>query len=285
MSAINQRTNLLPEYMIDEIRQGVFTVSQKEYLEAELSYHHQQRVLDRNELIQTYFADTASSALDSIENIYINENDKYIKYDLAFHYLNKKDSLNAMDAISSIPEIFPLTQSQQSAHQHYEDFFIMLLDSQYLSAGEFVPDSLELLVLNEINEENRIQVSAWARNILQVWDSLTYNEPILFADTCCKSSVIKNNKSATEFLTEYFLNIYPNPSKNYFTIEYLVPIDQQNASLCIYDSKGAHVQEIRLQCGQNKFIIGTEMLPNGIYFCNLMDNNMIEKCVKMLKIE
>lgn len=282
MSAINQRTNLLPEYMIDEIRQGVFTVSQKEYLEAELSYHHQQRILDRNELIQTYFADTASSALDSIENIYINENDKYIKYDLAFHYLNEKDTLNAMDAISSIPAIFPLTQSQQSAHQNYEDFFTMLLDSKCLSAGEFVPDSLELLILHEIDEENSIQVSAWARNILQVWDSLTYQEPIIILDTSLKSAIIRHSENDFESGNECFLKIYPNPSNNFFIVEYKVPDFASGAKISINDLKGTTIKEISLTSSQNQLVLSTETFINGTYICKLVVDSEVKASTKFI---
>jgi hypothetical protein len=158
----------------------------------------------------------------------------------------------------------------------------MLLDSQYLSAGEFVPDSLELLVLNEINEENRIQVSAWARNILQVWDSLIYNEPIILLDTGLKAAIIRIDEIGIESGNECFIKIYPNPAGNFFIVEYKVPDIASGAKISINDLKGTTSKEISLTSSQNQFVLSTETFINGTYICKLVVNSDVKASTKFI---
>jgi hypothetical protein len=158
----------------------------------------------------------------------------------------------------------------------------MQLDSQSLSVGEFVPDSLELLALYEIDGGNCIQVSAWARNILQVWDSLIYNEPIILLDTSLKVAIIRNDEIGIESRNECFLKIYPNPAGNFFIVEYKVPDFASNVKIRINDLKGTTIKEISLTSSQNQLVLSTETFINGTYICKLVVNSEVKASTKFI---
>lgn len=56
MEVLNDRINPLPQYMIDEINQGIFSVSSKEELESKLAYYKQERKLTLRKLLRMYLS-------------------------------------------------------------------------------------------------------------------------------------------------------------------------------------------------------------------------------------
>jgi hypothetical protein len=282
MTELDQRTINLPEYMIAEIEQGLYSVSQKESLEAELSYHYQERTLARNALISSFINDTTISSLDSLINVYDYENDKMLKYDLAFQYLANKDSVNTMNTLTSIPFNYSLTSSEQALHQKYLDYFEIWQDLMSEGKTEFELDSIQILNLYSLENGGYIPVSAFARNILQVIDTLIYHEPILLPITSEKSVNAPTDRARKQIEKDSYLAVYPNPARNFFIVDYIIPTPGDLAVLRLIDARGILVKEIPLTSSQNKFTIGTGNLQSGIYFCNLVENNRVKESAKII---
>jgi len=282
MAKLEQRVLPLPDYMVEEIEQGIFSVSQKELLEAELAYHHQQRELARISLIQSFINDTAIITKDSLMNFYSGENDRTLKYDLAFLYLSENDSLNVMNTLFSIPDNFDLTSPQQDLHDQYLDYFEIMLNLQDAGINETVLDSSQIEELYALSNGNTIPLNAYARAILQVFDTLKYIEPILLPDPDTKSVNIIQRKSNDFSEKKTNISVYPNPANRFVTIEYKLSDTGIPSLLRITDLTGVVIKQIPLKGIQNKVVIGTINLKDGLYFCNLVVGNSVRESVKLI---
>jgi len=282
MTELDQRTITLPDYMIEEIEQGIFTVSQKELLEAEYAYHIQERTLARNELIRSFIDDTLISVRDSLIDLFDNETDLRLKYDLAFKYLPIGDSTNTINVLSAIPLDFTLNSSQQVQHEEFLDYFNLFLENQPDGIKKFEPDSSQLTDLYLIENNSYSILGIYAKNILQMYDSLTYFEPIVLPDTSTKSAkapkIIQDeiNKGVSA------LSVYPNPAEKFVLVDYRTSLNAVSSSFKLIDLNGTVLEIIPLYSQQNKFVLGIAHLKSGIYFCNLVEDNLTTKTVKLI---
>jgi hypothetical protein len=282
MTELDQRTITLPDYMIEEIEQGIFNVSQKELLEAEYAYHYQERTLARNELIRSFIDDTTVSARDSLIDLFDNETDLRLKYDLAFKYLSNGDSANTIDVLSVIPLDFSLNSSQQARHEKFLDYFNLFVENQPDGIKWFEPDSSQLAVLHSIEDNSHSMLGIYALNILQMYDSLMYFEPIILPDTATKSAIApiintnkKNNNSS-------LLSVYPNPAGKFVLVDYKTSFNAVSRSFKLINLNGNVLEIIPLFSQENKFVMEIEHLKSGIYFCTLVEDNLTTKTVKLI---
>ena len=61
-----------------------------------------------------------------------------------------------------------------------------------------------------------------------------------------------------------YIKLYPNPAKDYATLYYNIPVEQQ-AVLAIYNQLGQLMIEQKLLGSDNRFIIHTKQLQDGVY--------------------
>jgi hypothetical protein len=97
LKALDERQDTIPDYMMEEIMQGVNTYGAKELLEQELGGHIAIRDRAWNKLNLYFKNDTANrnASFDSLISLNIDESRLCCKYKLAFMYLDKNDSINA----------------------------------------------------------------------------------------------------------------------------------------------------------------------------------------------
>ena len=72
------------------------------------------------------------------------------------------------------------------------------------------------------------------------------------------------------YYNEYsYMSIFPNPTRQYFIIEYSVPEYYSKAFIDIIGQDGKYYKGISLKGKHNQEVVSTENLSNGIYFLNL----------------
>ena len=235
----------------------------------------------RNNLIHSYNFDTIPSKYDSLIAFYNSENDRMLKYDLAFLYAEENDSIDAYNTLDSISIVYDLSSLQQTIHQDYTDYFNLFLSGENNTIAGYEPDSSQISGLYLLANSSSIPVSSYARSILCVYDTMIYYEPIILPDMGYKSARNEiSQKLDTE--NECFLKIYPNPAGNFFIVEYVVSEPSFPASLILTDLKGIKIKEIPLFQTHNKIVINTRNINPGVYFCNLVENNIIKELKKIV---
>jgi hypothetical protein len=71
------------------------------------------------------------------------------------------------------------------------------------------------------------------------------------------------------------VKLFPNPSKRDLTFEFVLPNNQEDFSLKIFDSSVIEILDEKLRFSQNKININVENFCSGIYFYSIVSNNRI----------
>jgi len=99
------------------------------------------------------------------------------------------------------------------------------------------------------------------------YESEPSNSETVTIETASPSSVFPNN----------FLNIYPNPAKDAFTLESHLPM----ASIKVYTLNGMMIKSINEEIGFIKTIYASQM-PRGLYLVDVITINGSRQVLKLV---
>jgi len=278
LNAIDERFEPMPQWMKNQVLEGVNLLGAKEAVEAELSTWKQKRGEHFNNLYQYFRKDTLDpAASDSLEVLLANDPCLDSKYRLAFHYYQRHDYISMSSILSSIPSDYVLTSNQQAIHQDYLTLFGML---EQLSGNELLVDSVQAVQLESLIERDEYFPGAYARDILFAAGFIEYEEPIVIPEIL-KSSEVTADETFNSFDSPEILNVFPNPANDYVVVDYIAEGKNGIVLLSIIDLNGkpmfAEVQnEIR-----NQKVISTTNWKSGIYLVTVSVNGSTIKSRKL----
>jgi len=120
-------------------------------------------------------------------------------------------------------------------------------------------------------------VSSSARGLLVAYKLMQYSEPYLVPDFMKKADIKKNNKK--QVTQAAFVKVYPNPAKDFVTIEYDLCGKKGNSIINIADQSGKQVKSISVIKIQDQILVETKGLISGTYFVQLIESGkMIASC-------
>jgi hypothetical protein len=273
MSALEQRQDTIPEYMLEEINQGLNTYGDKELMEQRLGNHIANRDRSFNKLNLFYKNDTANfgASFDSLITLYQNESSLPLKYNLAFLYLDQSDSTNIFHVLDNLPMEFNLSTEELSNHNKYQELFNFVW--QLISDTTTGLDSLQIQTLYNLSSFNKVIPGIFASNLLIKEGILDYNEPVYLVDLF-KSAPIPNKDPQISIKTSH-LRLFPNPAGTYFIAQYDITDQFYPGFLSILDVNGKELTTIPLKDYQNQVVIPCMVYPDGMYVIRLYSGRQL----------
>ncbi len=182
-----------------------------------------------------------------------------------FIFIVISKSAVSSNMLFSIPTEVTFTETEAKEHAEQQAFMQWLVQHLAISDAQFED-------LSNFVESLSTQVSASALSIMVAHQLLDYREPYLVPDLT-KSMEVKKPKAQTSEISNGTIRIYPNPGKDYITIEYAV--DEINVSLDyeITDHSGKVVKKSNLGKSADQVIIDTRELASGSYYISLISGN------------
>lgn len=282
---LENRSVPVPDYMMEQILAGGDSLGAKEILELKRAYWEAEGTKAYQRLIYHYKEDTINpSNEDSLTWLFIHRNTLESFYDCALWYHQKGQYYQRDGILAQIPSVFSLTPCQQSDYQGYLDFIQISEDIVTDSIHPFGIDSTNALALRNLASENIGLPGAYARNMLISAGMVNYQEPIILSDTTLKSSKKQKKNKFRGIDTPSGvsrLKIYPNPTSDYFIVEYHLDSSPEQGSLSLLDIFGTKVGSYLINGKENQVIIPVKNLKPGMYFVIL---NVDEKSLESAKI-
>ena len=222
---------------------------------------------------------------DSIKAVLseVNSPDSYYKQ--AFCNYNSGDSVGVLNILAQIPYSFELSTYQTDLHNGYEDYFDLLLELNSQGKGPTEVDSTQKGLLYSLMQNTDEILKAYCLNILISTDRLVYSEPYIFPDTVStKSTQVNESNIDNSFLkSSDFLRLYPNPAKEYITVEYQLPYSFKDGIIEIFNVNGLKIEVMKLGKSWGQKIIDLRTYKSGSFTIRLRNGGKTLQSIKFIK--
>jgi hypothetical protein len=286
LEALGERSEPMPDYMMAQVMEGKNYFGARELFEAEIQLWQQFRSKAKYDLMRQFLLDTNMvNPMDSVIAFFETENDLKSKYDLAFAYWEKQDSVNAMLTINNIPSLFTLNDIQSTVHQQYDIYFGILeqiAENHWQTCNLDSSSVQELFGLLEFAGDAGIK--AHARGLLVKGGFINYMETVPLTDYTKSSGPNYNPESKSIHMSHKdYLRIFPNPAGDYVIVYYNLESKSPTGLIAIYDIKGNLICKYDINPIENQIVIDIKELPNGIYIIGLHANDRLVESEKLSK--
>ncbi len=269
-NALNNKFYPLPEYMINQIQQGVNVLGAKEQLELQVSGLAQKHSEAYSKIVSIYKMDTLNAwAKDSLIQFLGQQPDLNSRYSLALLYLADNQFNSANSTLNEIPTTFVLNDNEQIKHEKYTEYFDLYAGLSSDSLGICHLDSTSLAVVEGLHQDTTILTGIYARNILIAAGLLNYQEVFNLPELEKSAPITKTN--FPEIPNKLILS--PNPANNYVIAQYEFSGNISNPTLDLVSLTGQVIATISLTDNKNSIVVRTGNFANGFYFLQIKNNN------------
>ncbi len=186
MEALYARNNPFPEEWLHELEMGLEVISQREELEAEVSYYAAERKIYLDLLKQYYLADTSANAMQNLQLLISFESDIDSRYELVFAKIANNEFTAANTILVNMESSLPENDLEISKYNKMRDIVPIIIQ---LYSGETDWGGIDQNIVNELSETDEDLPASLARAIRMHYDeSYTYSEPIYVNESIASKS-------------------------------------------------------------------------------------------------
>jgi len=277
LQQLDERTYPLPAYMLAQILQGRSLVSVYGDLLARLSYHNNRKALASKVLRHLYISDTAStSATDSLIALLQRNTHMQPQVQLAFYYLQLKDSVAAVNTLNAISDNYVMDEQQLQEYALLTGYM-----NQLTAMKGSLPDSTQVAWLMNATVSGQGRASTWARNLLLGLGLIDYTEPIVLPQTTKSTPLYIYRNPGVQAKAANLLEVYPNPASDHIIVKWMLDSKPTALRLKVISIDGKLLYETPLSGSMGQKVISTNNLLQGIYLVSIHDGNKTIGSVKV----
>ncbi|HPE58653.1 MAG TPA: T9SS type A sorting domain-containing protein, partial [Bacteroidales bacterium] len=265
LQELDMRLDPMPEFMRDEIMEGVFVLSARELMEAKRDLEMQFYNYGFNRLLSTALTDTVPVPVDTLLALLAADGSARSLMQQAWIMLENGDTLSAANRMASIPTEVSFSETEAKEHTEQQAFMQWLIQHPVISEEQFED-------LGNFVESPSIQVSGSALSLMVAHQLLDYQEPYLVPDLT-KSTEVKKTKAKPAADKSNLIKVYPNPANEFITVEYNADSAENHLMISVIDEKGRLVYNTNLLRRIDQIIIDTRTFNSGNYFIRLVSGN------------
>lgn len=273
----------MPDYMKEQIISGQAIISGKEQLEAQL---HQQR-MEYNATLSLIIAEYLDAehdnySIDNAKQYLSNAKNIDARYQLAGLYFNEGNTQALASTLNSISIDFDLNQDQSQELSDMSNYFSIVNQLKVNGRQAHNLNDAEINELNSIYENSNNKASIYARNLLLQAQEIEYQAPVILPDMDNKSTLVTTQANTSNTQQDpVFIQVYPNPAKDYIIFEYDIISEFDKAHVIIYQgTKGEQIKQIGLVSSQNSLTIDVKDLSPGAYIASIQVDGKTLKSIK-----
>ncbi|HPT14217.1 MAG TPA: hypothetical protein PK796_05460 [Bacteroidales bacterium] len=271
LNAVDQRSDPLTDYMIDEILEGAGITSPKEQLEADVAMEHNNADGWYNCMVTGILNDTVGVNVEALTSLLDSRPRPANDYYKAYKDLEAGDTIGGLQRLQEIPEQYLYNEAQNDDHY--------VIVEKYRMLGKLLSGNKPVQLMDSLTAANFIQNIAtddqlgdtWLRNCLAASGKINFTEQYILPDLTKSVEVdipVKKNKPTNDYL-----KVFPNPAREYIVIEYRAA-KLSDSYILITDAMGKPVDKLVIKREADQITYITKYLVSGIYNCSLsIDGN------------
>ena len=271
-NALDNRQNLLPVYMREEINLGRSILSHKEELESKLSgFKHEREYLVNRRMIHL-MRDTMPESSDTLETLLISENSLNRKYQLVNFYLTKGNTQNAQTVFSTIPQNFELSSKEQNEYDKLSQLFNIQTNLKDANKTWFEMSEVQKAIVTTLAEDSTTRAGMQSRAVLSLVDGIDYGYPMPEIEEGGNKSM-----NPDPIVYKEIFEVYPQTANDYFITEYALGEKEnlKDVKIAVFDNAGKEVINFKIITSANQFLTECEDWKEGTYWCRKFMNNKV----------
>jgi len=263
---LDDRSNPLPQYMRDQIDLGLENMAPSEFIQMQKDQHKAGYDKATHGLIQILIQDTLPP--DSII-LFIDalsgSGDLSFDYKLVEIYDAYQEDILASSLLSLMQNYGGLSTNQLNELERYIDYRGLM---QNWSASQKNWTNLDANDIIELQEyaQHQDRAGSKASSLLQLNGEWEINDPVYLPNEGVPRSL-----EAVQELELNTLKVFPNPAREYFTVDYDIQSPFNQAILEIYDAMGKKVHVEAILNSKDQKIIENNFSP-GSYEIRILLN-------------
>jgi methionine-rich copper-binding protein CopC len=238
-----------------------------------------------NNICDIYRSDTINAfAYDSLIAFQSRQPGIKDQYILAATYLENGDYTNMQTVLDNIDGVFELETKEETEYQNNLITFAIAKD---IADNDLNPGDLsetQVLSLESMVNLNSVIDFSMAQALLS-WNNPDYISEELILEEQQNSARMASSQTKTP-IEESVLKVFPNPTKDYFTLQYHTEIEQfDNLILIIADMNGRTIRTIKLENTSNDMLVDIQDLKAGVYSISLYAANVLIEVERLTVIK
>ena len=274
---LENKTNPLPDYMIELLRQIASGASSRTALVAQIAKYSHDYTLAAGDIVRSNLSDTMANPTE-LRNWLGNMNAIAADRMIISSYLHDGDSTSAFTLANMLPELYGLQGDDLNDHNDYMrllNIFQGLISSQ---RTVYQMTDSEVATVRSITESGIGVSKSMAESLLaEVTDDndngcITITEP----EGNGTDRGITLSTSLNDALG-FSVSVAPNPATTWTTIDYTLPAKAPKAILTLTNAVGVNVLSKELEGVQNSKVLDLRGLAAGVYIYTIRCGQCVEK--------
>lgn len=274
---LENKTNPLPDYMIELLRQIASGASSRTALVAQIAKYSHDYTLAAGDIVRSNLSDTMANPTE-LRNWLGNMNAIAADRMIISSYLHDGDSTSAFTLANMLPELYGLQGDDLNDHNDYIrllNIFQGLISSQ---RTVYQMTDSEVATVRSITESGIGVSKSMAESLLaEVTDDndngcITITEP--------EGNGTDRGMTLSTSLNDalgFSVSVAPNPATTWTTIDYTLPAKVSKAILTITNAVGVNVLSKELEGVQNSKVLDLRGLAAGVYIYTIRCGQCVEK--------
>ena len=277
ISYLENKTNPLPNYMIDLLRQIATGITARTAMVAQLGKYGHDYSLAAGDMVRSNLNDSISNPSE-LRQWLGNMNDIAADRMAVSSYLNEGDSVSAFALANMIPQLYGLQGNDLTDHHDYMRLINLYQTLKSTHRTVYEMTETETATVDSIAELGTGISKSMAQSLLeQVLDTIIETCPdhipdLEEGDRGRGSYDIHSVNKAIGFTT----NIGPNPATTWTTVEFTLPSETSTALLTLTNTLGINVLSTELNGKQGSKVLDLRGLATGIYIYTIRYEQHIE---------
>jgi hypothetical protein len=268
ISYLENKSEPLPAYMIETLRQLADGSTYKTVLLNQMSTYYSGKVKAAQDIIRSILSDSITN-LNDLRNWLDNIGGLVADKQIISTYLQEGDTSNALTLLNMLPSLYDLQDDDLYAYNDYSYMVNLQIAMQSQNRNIHQLDSTEIAGLLWMADSASGDARMQARNILEYAYGYHYCDCPALPDSI--GLKISSNLNYGNFIKAkgIEINATPNPASTWVAFDYRLALKDTEGTITISDVSGRVIEAIKVTGHQGQKVWDIRRIKQGVYIYTL----------------